>query len=71
MHAKNIFSLSEKKFITGCEHSITFWALKFLILGHRHIWIWKVLLFFYILNTIVYIQSFYLVLIWQLGRDIT
>lgn len=29
---KNIFSLSEKKFITGCEHSITFWALKFLIL---------------------------------------
>lgn len=32
---QKVFFLPEKKFIAGYKHSITFWFLKFLILGRQ------------------------------------
>lgn len=58
------------KFITGCRHNITSWFLKFLILTIRqpqtHLDMKRFCSFLF-LNTVVYIHSFYLALIWQSG----
>ena len=60
------------KFITGCRHNITIWFLKFLILTIRtkqpQTYLdMKRFCCFLFLNTIVYIHSFSLALIWQSG----
>lgn len=75
MHAKNIFSVFEKKFITVAGIIQLFevchsWPSEVNKQSQIYLDVEKRFCCFSFLNTVVYIHSFYLVLICQSGSDI-